>query len=119
MTAQNFSVSAANDALVTVTVDTTVPTDTLAGSTIWWEAFAQAHGVPSGSPLITKTNQSGGGGLDILESPAMTFTLQLSNADTALPLGNYYHEAVVIDEIGERVTILSGIMTVTQSLIAN
>lgn len=116
---QDFSVCAGNDALITVNVETTVSGDTLDGSTLYWQAYNQSFGVPSGDPIIVKTNDSGGGDLVVLGSPPMTFTLQLAEADTLGLLGNYYHEAVVIDEIGGRVTILQGIMTVTQALIGS
>lgn len=116
---QDFSLCAGNTALLTVTVDTSIPMDTLAGSTIWWKVFDQSTGVAFGSAIIVKTNESGGGGLDILESPDMTFTIQLDGTDTSsLATGNYYHEGVVIDSSGDGVTVLAGIMTVTQALIA-
>lgn len=116
---QNFSVGAGNDALITVTVESGTVGDTLVGSTIYWEVYPQKSGiVPNAAlPLITKTNNSGGGDLTVLGSPPMTFTIQLDEADTLGLIGNYYHEAVAIDETGGRVTVLAGIMTVTQALI--
>lgn len=113
---QYFSVCRSNDALVTVSVDSTVAGDTLVGSAIWWKLYAQKVGVPTGDAMIVKTNDSGGGGLTVPGSPPMIFTVELSGDETTLDLGNYYFQADVFDEIGGRVTVVAGILTITQAL---
>lgn len=110
---QDFSICRSTDAVVTVTVDTTVSGDTLEGSTITWKLYAQQTGVASGDPLITKTNDDG---IAIPGSPPMIFTVELSGDETDRDLGNYYFQADVFDENGGRVTVVAGILTITQTL---
>ncbi len=111
---QNFSVPADNDHDVIFTITSNTPDDTLAGSTIYWRAFEQTIGspVPSAPPVISKSSLSSGG-VAILPSPPMTFVVSLDKVDTAALLRNYYHEATVVDELGNIDTVTVGIMTVT------
>ena len=112
---QDFSVPANNTALVTCDVTTVIPGDTLDGSTVEWFAYQQLHGVTTSTVVLAKTSSSAGGGINILSSPPMTFTIEIDAADTINLLGNFYHEATVIDEGGSRVTVLYGLMTVLQT----
>jgi hypothetical protein len=111
---QNFSVPADNDHDIIFTITSSAPGDTLAGSTVYWRAFEQEMGSPTPSvpPVISKSSLSGGG-VTILPSPPMTFIVVLGKADTAALLRNYYHEATIVDEIGNIDTVTVGIMTVT------
>lgn len=112
-TIQDFSVPADSDHDVIITVESSIVGDTLIGSTIHWCAYEQALGspVPSLPPVISKVSPSGG--IVILESPPMTFVVLLAKADTALLLRNYYHEATVVDALGNVNPVTVGIMTVT------
>lgn len=116
---QDFSIGAGNDALIPVTVGSTIIGDTLVGAAIRWEVFDQVFGVVADGALalITKSDTDG---ISVTDSPPMVFTIALAGADTRdLPLGNYYHEGCVIDEIGGRETVIAGIMTVTLAAISN
>jgi hypothetical protein len=51
-----------------------------------------------------------------IEDPPMTFYINLNAVDTRdLDLGNYYHEGLVVDEVGNRVTVVYGAMALTLS----
>lgn len=113
-TLQDFSIPADNDAVVTVTV-IDPPGLSLAGTTIEWRAYQQLHGVTISTVALAKSSSSHGGGIAIPGSPADVFTIAFAAADTAALLGNYYHEATVIDAIGERSTVMYGLMTVLQT----
>jgi hypothetical protein len=111
---QNFSVPADNDHDVIFTITSSASSDTLDGSTVYWRVFEQMMGSPTPAvpPVISKSSQSGDG-VTILPSPPMTFVVSLSKVDTAALLRNYYHEATVVDEIGNIDTVTVGVMTVT------
>lgn len=116
MQIQNFSLAIDNDEVVSVLVQSPLSDDTLDGSSVEWCAYAQASGIPSGEAVIVKTTGSPSG-VAILTSPPMTFTIGFEAADTAsLDPGNYYHEATVTDVSGNRTTVLSGILTLTETL---
>ncbi len=108
---QNFSVPAADD----LTVNFAVEGELLSGTDIFWQAFNQQHGVPSGSPIISKTL---GDGIEITSniSPSTNFAVQLNAADTSvLSFGNYYHEVRIVEPGPRTVTLAYGIMTVTET----
>lgn len=112
---QNFSVPADNDVMLDAVV-LNVPT--LAGAEVIWRVYPQSFGAPvdGAVPIISKSSLSGGGGITILTSPQSSFVIQLHATDTfGLALGNYFHEATVIDGFGERSTVWSGLMTLTLS----
>jgi hypothetical protein len=111
---QNFSVPANSDQILTFTITSGIPNDSLVGATIYWRVYDQEFGcvVPTIPPVISKSSLSGGG-ITILASPPMTFTVDLLRTDTVNLLRNYYHEATVVDEIGENEPVTVGIMTVT------
>jgi hypothetical protein len=111
---QNFSVPADNSHDVVVTITSSIPGDSLRTSTVYWRVFEQAFGSPvPGSPPVIQKSSLSGGGIEILPSPPMTFSVLLSASDTVGLLRNYYHEATVVDEGGNVDTVTVGIMTVT------
>lgn len=111
----NFSLAIGDGIVVTLLVKSALG-DTLAGSTIEWRAYPAAYGVASPPAVILKGSESPGG-ITILSSPAMTFNIEFDEADTSeLDPGNYYHETTVIDGSGNRSTVLSGILTLTETL---
>jgi hypothetical protein len=75
-----------------------------------------AFGVPIESPeLILKS--SADGGIGVPGSPDLFFIINMNAVDTALlDLGNYYHEGWVVDEVGNRVTVVYGAMALTLSV---
>src|SRR5580704_3596055 len=82
----------------------------LSGVTVFWSLYEQLFGVPSGSPILVKTSQSGGG-IEVMNSPP-SFTISFEAADTSSLQGNYYHEARVVSESGNIITEVQGILTV-------
>ncbi len=110
---QNFSVVANNDTDVNFDVG---PDDggSLVGTTIYWRAYTQENGspVPGADPIISKVLDAG---IQITDPDLGKFVVELDAADTAALLRNYYHEATIIGESGETVTVTIGIMTVTPS----
>lgn len=109
---QNFSVPADDDVELTVTVDDSLGLSSLQDFTIQWRVYAQEWGSPDPeqSALISKSTDSG---IAIPGSPPLVFTIQLSAADTAGLLGNYYHEATLVDVQSDRTTVMQGLVTVT------
>ena len=112
---QNFSVTRNNDEVISVFVDAD-DAATLDGALVNWSVYGMAYGVPIQSPeLIAKT--SAPGAIDVPPSPPMTFYINLGAVDTRdLDLGNYYHEGWVIDEVGNRVTVVYGALALTLSV---
>ena len=109
---QNFSVPAGDDLEVVFTFDTgyAIPED---GAVVNWQVFNQAGGIPDlSAPIISKSTLDD---IDFPASPGDTFTVRLNGGDTLDLLGNYYHEAEVIDINDDRTTVTTGIMTVTQT----
>jgi hypothetical protein len=112
---QNFSIPADDDAYVSFTVDESVKDIiTLVGSTIWWNVFPMQYACPvPGQPaVIAKTTPLD---VQIPESPALTFYVQIFRADTVNLLRNYYHEARVLNHQQQLVTVTVGVMTVLPS----
>jgi hypothetical protein len=113
LTQQNFSIPADDDAYVSFLVDeSVVDITTLQGSQIWWNVYPMqfACPVPDEPAVIAKTSQSGD--IIIPESPALSFFVQIYEADTIGLLRNYYHEARVLNAQQQLVTVAVGVMTV-------
>lgn len=110
---QNFSVTRNNDEVISVFVDTDVPGETLVGATVKWGVYSMIYGVPiEDEKLIAKTTDTGA--IIVPPSPPMTFYINVGAVDTRdLDLGNYYHEGMVVDEVGNRVTVVYGALAVT------
>jgi len=118
-TIQNFSVPRGNSLDVTVNVETDVVGETLEGAEVFWSVWEQKHGVVTTDatgarlpPLIQKTV---GHGITVLASPPMEFVISMEQPDTVGLLGNFYHEAEVIDGDGNHVTVMQGLLTVTEA----
>lgn len=110
----DISVSAGNDLVLSIPlVDETVPNS---GFWVEWFVFATDFGVPILSPiLVGKSSEQ-----DTISwgSPGTTLNITLSAGDTTDMLGNYYHEAMLMDDAsGNRTTIVQGTFTVTQSVL--
>jgi hypothetical protein len=103
---QNFSGYAGDDFQQKFSIS-----GSLSGAVVFWSLYEQLFGVPSGSPILVKTSQSGGG-IEIVDSPASSFTISFASADTAALQGNYYHEARILDVDGNVITEVQGILTV-------
>lgn len=109
---QNFSVPAGDDLEVVFTFDAgfAIPED---GAHVTWDVFNQSGGVPDlSAPIISKSTDDD---ISWPASPGDTFTVRLNSSDTILLLGNYYHEAEVVDINDDHTTVTTGIMTVTQT----
>jgi len=111
MIIQNFSVPANNDTDVNFDVG---PDEgmSLLGTSIYWRAYQQAFGSPllDLPPVIEKHLDNG---LQITDPDLGKFVVEINHDDTANLLRNYYHEATIVDEGGNIVTVTIGIMTVT------
>jgi hypothetical protein len=110
---QNFSATRNNDEVISVLVDTDAPNQTLENATIQWAVYGMTFAVPDPTQqLIAKTTDTGA--ITVPPSPPMTFYINLNAVDTRdLDLGNYYHEGMVVDEVGNRVTVVYGAMALT------
>jgi hypothetical protein len=113
---QNFSVPAGDTVPVSFAI--TDPTISLHGAVVVWEAWASLHGlpIPGLPPVISKSSLASPDGIDITPSPE-GFIVEIERADTLNLLGNYYHEARVVDSLDEDITVTYGLMTVNQTLI--
>jgi len=111
MIIQNFSVCANNDTDINFDIG---PDEgqSLIGTTIYWKAYQQMFGVPvpDTPPVIVKYSDNG---LQVTDPDTGKFVVEISHDDTVDLLRNYYHEATVVDENGNIVTVTIGIMTVT------
>ena len=118
-TIQNFSIPRGNSMDVTVNIETDVVGETLEGADVYWSAWEQQHGVvltdSSGNRLPPLIQKSVSSGLTVPGSPPMEFVISFDQADTVGLLGNVYHEAEVVDPLGNHVTVMQGIMTVTEA----
>lgn len=114
---QNISLAAGDDVDVTFNIDDDTPVD-LASAEVEWGVYAQEYGVPSGVALISKTVLSGGG-IEVPGSPSDIFVVSVTGADTKTLLHNYYHEAFVRDVNGNKITLTTGVFTVTPTMIAS
>jgi hypothetical protein len=112
---QNFAMPAGNAVDLNFDVD---PDEgvSMVGSNVFWSAFKQSFGVPQRSDLVIKKTSDFG--IQVTDSALAKFTVSLEEADTVdLDPGNYYHEAVIVDTEGDQVTVTTGIMTITQTVI--
>jgi len=111
---QSFSIARGTDNTVSVSVATTIANDTLVGCTIKFGLYSQQYGiVQSDTPLLLKQSPED---ITIPLSPLnlMEFDVIFRQADTAdLDYGNYYYEATVYDEIGDKVCVISGPLAIT------
>ena len=113
---QNFTIRRNSDETLTATIESNIVGDTLVGTTIDWAVYGMTYGTVIGSPvLIFKSTNAGS--ITIPGSPDMVFYITMDAVDTAdLALGNYYHEALIIDEGGFRTpAAFQGVMTITQT----
>ena len=113
---QNFAITRDNDEAISVVIDSDVPTDTLVGATVRWNVYGMAYGVPIESPeLILKSSEDGS--ITVPGSHDLFFVINMNAVDTRdLDLGNYFHEGVVTDEVGHRVTVVYGALAITLSV---
>jgi hypothetical protein len=116
---QDFPVPAGDAMDVTFTVDSSDGIS-LAGAHVLWQAYGAAFAVPLRSPVLilkdSDLTDSNGPEITVIPSPEQ-FVVHLSEEDTALAPGNYYHEAEVIDASGNHATVCQGTMTITLALI--
>jgi len=108
---QNFSVPAGDAMQVNFNVDPDGAISLL-GSNIEWNVYKQQHGVITDqTPILTKTLDNG---LQIDDPLTWTFHVTLLEADTIDLLGNYRHSGKVTIE-GSKITVVDGVMCVTES----
>lgn len=107
---QHFSVSAGDNAELSFIAPT--GTVNLEGAAVTWSLYAQSLGVPSGDALVTKELDYGVEAEN--EGDDTAFTVELEQSDTeSLLLGNYYHEAELVDGDGKNLTVVVGLLAVT------
>lgn len=113
---QNFPVTRNNDEAISVVIDSDVVGDTLVGATVEWAVYDMAYAVPIFSDQrIVKSSSNGG--IGVPGSPDLFFIINMNAVDTRdLDLGNYYHEGWVVDEVGNRATVVYGALAVTLSV---
>lgn len=109
---QNFSVPSGYDEVITFSVDPAI-TDTLMGCTVWWRAYPQKFSIPIDSPILIE--KSSPADITLLDSP-LSFYFTLATADTLDLVGNYYHEATILNGVQEMIGTSFGIMTVTATI---
>ena len=110
---QHFSLSAGDAAEINFDVDPDSGVSLL-GATPYWLAYEQDNGVPDidAGPVLKKVLDNG---LQITDPDLLQFQVILDFDDTKDLLGNYYHEAFVIDADDRHVTTTVGIMTIKQT----
>lgn len=108
---QNFTVTQNDDEFVTFAVVDSGgnPLDISAVTNIEWSVKFDRN------TTLTKTFLDGdvtlpNGGSDGL------FQVEIDSADTAAWLGLFAHQAVLIDDIGERSTVANGVMTISKDI---
>jgi hypothetical protein len=106
---QNFEVSAGDATDLNFDVDPDDVGVTLLGTIPYWCVYAQRFGVPYGDPLIKKVLDKG---LQITNPDLLQYQVKLEWKDTNALLGNYYHEAFVIDENQKHISTTTGVMAV-------
>jgi len=107
---QNFSVAANNDTDINFDVG---PDEgaSLVGSIIYWRVYEQEFGLRvAGVPAILEKYTDNG--LQVTDPDLGKFIIELDKEDTMNMLRNYFHEATIVDENGNTVTVTQGIMTV-------
>lgn len=117
---QNISLPAGDNADITFNIDGTNVID-LNGATIYWRVFDHVWGIPEGAAVLSKATDALAidDTIEIPGSPADVFVVPIRADDTKGMLGNYYHEAIVIDVAGNPYTVTTGMFTVTQTKIAS
>jgi hypothetical protein len=115
MTPQNFTIPAGYNEVITFDVNPAV-TPSLDGTTVLWQVYNEAFGIPSGPPILTKSSApSPSPDISPIDSP-LSFTVQMHTDDTIALLRNYYHEATIVrDADGEVIGGSWGIMTVLET----
>jgi hypothetical protein len=109
---QNFSIPAGYNEVITFDVNPAV-TPSLQGTTIGWRVYEEAIGIPFGPPILVKSSTDGS--IVGLDSP-LSFTVQMYSHDTIALLRNYYHEATIVNALGETIGGSFGIMTVIETM---
>jgi len=111
---QNFSLPAGDDVEMTLDIgpDIVGAENDLTGCTILWQVFGQTYGVPDGAPPII-SKSTGGNGITITGTDAQTAEMIVDRADTFGLLGNYYHEAKIVDGTDNEISVTYGILTIT------
>jgi len=113
---QNFSVPKGDDQELNFDIGPDDEGFTLVGSQIVWSVFKFKYGVV-GDLVIKKTTDNG---LQVTDSDAIQFTVNLKRTDTSsLDPGNYYHELKITDQDGKVTTPTMGVMTITELHTAN
>ena len=112
MTPQNFSIPAGYNQVITFMVDPFV-TPSLMDCKIFWNVYSQSQCIPNRSERLLAKSSLASPPPDIvgLDSP-LSFTVQMHTADTIDMLRNYYHEASIVNAIGEVIGGSWGEMTV-------
>ena len=111
-TPQNFSIPAGYNEVITFDIDPAV-TPSLQDTTIWWRVYEESIAIPFGNPIIVKSSNDGS--VIGLDSP-LSFTVQMYSHDTITLLRNYYHEATILNALGETIGGSFGIMTVIETM---
>lgn len=111
---QYFSIARNTDSNISVSVTTSVLNDTLVGCSIEFALYTQSCGIVTNDvPVLVKSTTNG---ITIPVSPPdlMEFDVSIARTDIAsFTYGNYYFEATASDEIGNQVTVISGIVAIT------
>lgn len=110
---ENFAVPKGDD----ITLDFIVAADpgvTLLGAEIKWRLYAMRLEVPIGDPLIEKFTDSGGG-IDITDIVARTFSVELLASELEPLEGRYYHEAEITGGNAKLATVTTGVVTVSKT----
>ena len=109
---QNFSIPAGYNEIITFDVNPYI-TPSLQNTTIWWRVYEESIAIPVGSPILIKSSNDGS--VIGLDSP-LSFTVQMYSHDTIALLRNYYHEATILNALGETIGGSFGIMTVIETM---
>ena len=113
---QDFSIPLGDDMNVVFNLDPAGDIS-LTGAAVTWQVYAMNFTMPDVTQQLIAKDSSGLGGVTI-DDVAGQFTVHLVAADTsALMIGNYYHEAEVVDAGGNHATVCQGGMAVTMAMI--
>jgi len=113
-TVQNFTLPAGDDVTLRFTVSSDDMNSTLDNVTIYWWA-ARYKTSPQSDIVIKKDSATGG--IAVADSVNRIFDVTLSRADTLGLIGRYYHEAKVVDDTGGYITVTTGKMTVSPTIV--
>jgi len=111
---QNFPIPAGYSQLITFIVNPAI-TSSLFDTNIFWRVYSQWQGIPNRDEMIFEKSTLPSPPPDIvpIDSPTLSFTVQVHTADTVDLLGNYYHEASIQSAGLEIIGGSWGIMAVT------